>query len=412
MPRTTRYTAAIVSLLLLSSACKGFVPPAPAATAPQKSYNAVFVKGHSEHKPQVESREEPLAPKVSQFLGTDRRVALLPPDQCEKKAMTEGASAQLVDIARTDCGNFMSNLEIELARQGYTVISWQRLRTGRSVADSFEAAKTLGADVVVEIDQLSVGTPQSNSQTITNIAFTESNPDGSQEKPVGVSTATQQQCLNLGHSIATNVKASGTEAVMAAKAVDIKSGTAVWYYSHSEFVDAEDKKTTYERRIFPVQGVSTAPTYDYKPGGLNGLQQAASWVAVGGILTTGLGILIPVASDNPVTVNVPIVLGGVALVSSIVLAIVGNVRMRSYEGRAVQQVVNVTYPPADGILCNGPGVSPVAPPPAVPIAYPQTAAAVQNVTTVTHATYDPARKAIEQLSNHFAVALKRAASSE
>src|SRR6187402_3161130 len=124
MPFSPRISAAIITLIGFSSnACVGFRPPAPTAAVPQKNYGASFDIGQSVYQPTVESREEKLAPQVSHFLGTDKKIALLPPDQCEKKAMTEGASSSLVDIARTDCGNFMSTLEIELARQGYTVIS-------------------------------------------------------------------------------------------------------------------------------------------------------------------------------------------------------------------------------------------------------------------------------------------------
>jgi len=412
MPLSPRLSTAIFTLIgFLSNACVGFTPPAQTGTIEPKNYGAAFDIGQSVHHPTVESREENLAPQVSHFLGTNKKIAILPPDQCEKKAMTEGASSSLVDIARTDCGNFMSTLEIELARQGYTVISWQRLRTGRSVADSFEAAKNLGADVVVEIDQLSIGTPTNNSRTIANIAFSEWNADGSGQKPVLISSDTQKKCLDLGENIGKSMGNYGTEAVMAAKAVDLKTGTAVWYYSHSEFVDTSEEHKTTELRIFPVQGTATAPTYEYQPGGQNGLQKAGTWTFLGGMLITGAGVLIPLAGDNPVRVNAPIVLGSIGMVTGIVLAIIGNAKMRSYERKLATEMPPVTYPAADSVMCTGPGVTPTAPAATSATTYQQPPAAVQSVTTVTHTKYEPERKAIEQLTNHFANAIKRASTS-
>jgi hypothetical protein len=203
---------------------------------------------------------------------------------------------------------------------------------------------------------------------------------------------------------------NGTEAVMAAKAVDIKTGTAVWYYSHSEFVDMSDEQKTTELRVFPVQGTATTPTYEYKPGGLNGLHKAGTWTFLGGMLITGAGLLVPLAGDHPVKVNAPIVIGSIGMVTGIVLAIIGNAKMRSYERKLGTEMPPVTYPSADGVLCVGPGVVPAAPA-AQTASYQQPAAAVQSVTTVTRTKDEPARRAIEQLTNHFANAIKQAATS-
>lgn len=198
---------------------------------------------------------------------------------------------------------------------------------------------------------------------------------------------------------------------MAAKAVDIKTGTAIWYYSHSEFVDTSEEQQTTELRIFPVQGTATTPTYEYKPGGQNGLQKAGTWTFLGGMVITGAGLLVPLAGDNPVRVNAPIVIGSIGMVTGIVLAIIGNAKMRSYERKLGTELAPVNYPPADGVLCVGPGVAPAAPAAAQAATYQQPAAAVQSVTTVTYTKDEPARRAIEQLTNHFATAIKRAATT-
>jgi len=352
-----RSVAALVVLSLLSSSCTKAVGPVVTDPA-SKAYVAEFRMAAATVKPTVVPTVSLLQPERAKSLKPGKKIVLLPPDSCDPQAIRHG-TGNVQDMASTRCGSLMSDLELELGKQGYRIISWQTLRTSGDVSERYKAASRLGAEIIIEINQFSEGEIQNNERAVTEIRYGEMSPLGAPitALPNILPDETRLRCRSVALGIQQNaLPVSAYEAVLSAKAVDPSSGDALWYYSNSQFVGVSSTDEGSVMRHYPAPlGEPPAVDLEYAPGAKNGLQSSGQMIGGLGALGFGFGLLgVALAEDQGLksAATAGMVIGGLALVTGIALGIAGNVKMSAYNRRMTSGQLLRPYIGPEQVLCN------------------------------------------------------------
>ena len=256
--RPLRGILAGCSVGLLACAAGCVTPQAPPFVPwPQvqpKYFGVAFDLSSGTNFFEMNNRTDILAKDAPRLLRTGLKVAFRPPDDCKTtKAGPEAAKQDNLIVMK--CGVLMSSLETTAGMSGYQVVSWQLLQDLTVV----EAARTYDVDVVFEIDQYSTNDREGGITVKGGLQFfEESAPD--QRVPVAVTADVAERCkafvgnlLKLANSSQNRREDSATLAV---KAVDTRSGRAIFYYKKSlKLPGAEDgQKTKSTAFYFDAQG--------------------------------------------------------------------------------------------------------------------------------------------------------------
>ncbi len=113
--------------------------------------------------------------------ATYKTVAVRVPESCldETAAQKEGQTSGKV-ILNTTCGAYFSELEKSLVKNGYRVISWDRIK------NSYDAAVELGADIVFMVNSLETSFAKLGAEAKTVYKFYDAKADGTVTAPVAL----------------------------------------------------------------------------------------------------------------------------------------------------------------------------------------------------------------------------------
>ena len=149
--------APFLALLLSASACRpAFVDCKHEMKLPGSYFLVEYRSGASVGQtPPPEVQE---TPSYAQSRESVHTIALKFPDSCrtEGAATATGTSITSRDIMGTNCGVWLAELERALTEQHYKVISWSALRQQQDTkqVSTYEAARTLGAEVVLVVNSM------------------------------------------------------------------------------------------------------------------------------------------------------------------------------------------------------------------------------------------------------------------
>jgi hypothetical protein len=188
------------------------------------------------------------ARSYAKVLKHTRTVALRAPDGCanEGAAQARGESTKTGGILKTDCGVEMSELERALARQGFSVVSWDAIRkiVNYEKITPVAAARRLGAEVLFMINSLERTRTDLGTNARWEREFLRANAKGETQGRTGVpeSQATQLERLMIGPEQAVTPGAR-LSAVINVSAVDVKTGQTIWFYewTHAEPMQSDIK---------------------------------------------------------------------------------------------------------------------------------------------------------------------------
>jgi hypothetical protein len=155
-------------------------PPPPAPPPPGYLLIESEIGGTYGLAPEVEVRGTPLyTAKHAAF----KTVAIRLPDSCnqETAATVTGVGSRSQTIVQTRCGVWLSELERAFASAGFRVMSWDALK--QAGADSYAAAKKMGADVVFVFNSLDVSEIRGGSTSSVAHRYFHSNAGGDKGPP-------------------------------------------------------------------------------------------------------------------------------------------------------------------------------------------------------------------------------------
>ncbi len=342
---------------VLACSCVAY-EPAPARSAPPpKTYAVQLDLAAEEYVPGLPDRSDALSSDVKTVLKRGKRVGILPPDNC--LTTKAGVSADQSDLIRMDCGVLMSSLEVRLAQAGYQVVSWQVLKpaTGQSGIDR---ARAQNLDVLFEIDQFSAGKIEKDSELSVKLHYLEMT--NGVPVPVDATPQVREQCRGVARAAAAQARhamqGDRFEGVLSAKAVDVGSGTAVWYYQKS-IADLNDKASHRSATIlYDAPGyVPPQPTVD--PRARTNKLQLLGIVFTpvgGGVAALGLGLSQVDTLKDQAPPKYALIGGLGTAALGVLFIILGDGQMRR-ENAARQQQVGPPprYPSPSAVICRTPG---------------------------------------------------------
>ncbi|MCC6215478.1 MAG: hypothetical protein IT376_11480 [Polyangiaceae bacterium] len=151
-----------------------------------------------------------------------------------------------------------------------------------------------------------------------------------------------------------NMAGLGYEGVLSAKAVQVGSGRAVWYYQKS-IVDLDDAQQ--KRRadlLYDARGTALPAPAEHAPGQISTLAAwGGAFTGIGaGVLALGLGLG---QADDPDATSLGGKLttaGAVVAAGGIVMLVLGNRSMGQANDRARAAQGTVSYEPVEAVLCR------------------------------------------------------------
>lgn len=332
----TRRVAA-VSLSLAALGCSH----APVVYPPVKPhyYSLSYETNRNADLGALPRTSQPLAVDAKHVLRRGQRVAFLPPDSCTTDTVSPSGAEDKGTSMLMRCGALVASLEAEVAKAGYSVVSWQALKSSGS---SLDRARSLQVDVLFEVNQLSHDVRRAGQSGISNMRFaSHTGPDG--ESPIAVGRPVAQRC---GDQLLGLVP-PGTEflSTVNLKATEVATGRALWLYQNTvvELVGGETSSSV-RTRYYLAKGERPPPP----PFELSAAHTP-------GVLLTGLGagaltvgLLFETTDDGAFEPHVPSLLGWgtLSLVGGVGLLILDHMLTApSYE------VPNATYPEPAEVLC-------------------------------------------------------------
>ena len=190
------------------------------------------------------------SPKYTELIeaGSIKKVAVRAPDACAAAtaADTTGMAQKEKSVMSTRCGVEMGEIERALTAAGFIVISWRDLdqKIRHDQATALDAAKTLEADVLFQINSLEQVTAKPGSDARWDRVFCRSNKKGEVVEPANID---ESQMSELAGKIKEQeqILANGTvslAAMLDVNAVLVGSGQTIWFYRwiKPELSDRED----------------------------------------------------------------------------------------------------------------------------------------------------------------------------
>jgi hypothetical protein len=346
----------VLSLAVTVAACTPPVPPEPPPDPPTRFYSASAIMDQSDQVDESGSEHGALTPNAAQLVRPGVTVAFFPPNVCATTASEAGTgSTKEKSLIVMECGSLMSRLEAQSAKAGFQVVSWQGLR--HRDKSPLEMARELQVDVLFEVNELSTATQEMGSSRATGMQF------GSQTTPtnreaLAVTPDVAGRCNDV---VGPKLAAAAPKALLAvldAKAVQVQTGRAIWYYKRSthEALGREGRREL--ELYYPAPGkVDWSPP----PRKHNGLQ-------VGGAAMSGIGGLFvfmggTLAGASLASGNEGLRRPGVGMLIPGLLVLAGGATMLAFGNRKAKKPLSVDYPPPvydppEDILCAYPPTLP------------------------------------------------------
>lgn len=351
----------ILSALLVSSlslgACR--LPEAPRTDWPEPERRFVgmsFEVTAANALDTVDNRVDVLTRDAAALLGPGRRIAFYPPDSCRQTtAAPEGA--QQVELVGMNCGVLMSSLETTAAKAGYEVVSWQLLKN----KGALEAAKSFDIAVLLEVDQYSVNDRRAVKVSSANFEFfLQDEPDV--RLPLAVARETALACKELVDAQIRNAIGSIADvedsATLAVKAVDVKSGRALWYYQKTLRLGEDARASRHIDLYFALDG--TRPSYTPPQPSFNAMQKFGGMLLAIGSAGAAAGAGMTAVRRYPeANTGVGILTSSLLVAGAgITLIALGNRKATREAPTAAPAPPPAEYPDAESQLCRSSTVTP------------------------------------------------------
>ena len=200
-------------------------------------------------------------------------IALKFPDSCrtEGAATATGTSTTSSGSMGTNCGVWLAELERALTEQHYKVISWSALRQQQDTkaVSTYEAARTLGADVVRVVNSMETHTIERGASKGASYRYFTSNMRGESIEKYAPNEVDRPWLKTFASShagsILTNKDIVGLGATLDVTAVLATTGESIWFFRHS--VSEAREAATGMRFLFERER-PTGPLVPVRPSGL------------------------------------------------------------------------------------------------------------------------------------------------
>jgi hypothetical protein len=224
--------ATLASVLLLSGCFKSYVavgfhpPPLPA-----------------------QSGEIVSAEPYQKARGAVRRVALRAPTPCLGESAAQQGGGGLGNrwraIQDSRCDVWLGELENALAGAGYQVTSWRKQAGTERIAGTPQAAaRELGADLVLEVNDLVLTPVFAGVADDRTIGFDRSDSAGADRGPAALSDEEHAALVALVRERYPDGALTGLSATIDARAVAVGSGEPVWAYRRTTSDDLSAAQAT------------------------------------------------------------------------------------------------------------------------------------------------------------------------
>jgi hypothetical protein len=254
-PSSRAALSAVCMLLAGATACSHSKPAAP----PTQLYSVEVETDRKNTTGALGNQSLALVKDAKQVLKRGRTVAFLPPDSCRTTSVAPNGASVAGSTIRMECGALLSGLEAEAARIGYTVVSWQALKVERSAAASIGEARSLGVEVLFEINELTEPMQRpGGQQEISQLNFfrdAATDPQSPRWEPMNVTPETASRC-----SADTLMPGEDWISTLNLKATEVSHGRAIWLYQHSvvEHVGEADRQER-RRLVYADPGEAIPP---------------------------------------------------------------------------------------------------------------------------------------------------------
>ncbi len=221
-----RWTESLSSLVLLTA-----LALATSACAPHYLVRSSFIEATHDEPP----AEITATAAYVRSLPAVRRIALRAPDACGNRtaAAQGGAAASAGQILQTNCGVEMAEIERAFSSAGYAVSSWDVVRSmvAQGQVTPLEAARSLGADVLFQVNSLERSTMDPGSSGLWERAFLESSSKGVAGEPAEVSRTLARELERVVVPAERELDPEPRlSATVNASAVLTATGDTIWYY--------------------------------------------------------------------------------------------------------------------------------------------------------------------------------------
>lgn len=372
--------------MLFASGCSH--APVIYPPAPPLYYTVSFETRRTTESGELPPQSDVLAQDAAQLLKPGRKVAFLPPDSCTTESVSPSGAAQDSTSILMRCGALLASLEAEVAKSGYSVVSWQALKSS-GAAGSQERARAMGVNILFEVNQLSQESREPGARQVSNLRFGREEGPG-QALPVPVMPAVAERCAQQ----LSGLKRTGEREYLSTvnlKAVDVATGRALWLYQNTvvERVGQDEENQT--KLYYRADGVRPPPS----PQEESMLGTLGEVFAVGGAVGLGVGAVLSAVDEEEPPSSTPgdlMLAGGAGL--GVGLAMMGLDHLLTEPDRTVPAAV---YPTEEQVLCaSAPQFNPWAAPP--PSASAPTAQYTYTFTQTTAADRDFSRERAERLT--------------
>ncbi len=173
-------------------------------------------------------------------------IAVKAPDRCisETETQSTGRAASGSTVMKTECGVEMAQIERELAKAGYSVISWKILENQMAASNThLAAAKSLNADALFQINSLERTSSAKGQDARWDRRYYKSDATGAVGAPASVKEDVARRLNHIATSEEQKLVSSSNalSATINANVTLVENARNIWFYdwNHQEAM-AED----------------------------------------------------------------------------------------------------------------------------------------------------------------------------
>jgi hypothetical protein len=364
MNHRTVHLAAAATLIAYTTACTLPPEPPPPPEPPTRYYSAAVQVDQSEVRDQATGEDGPLSADAATIIRPGVTVAFYPPNQCVTTPSEAGTGASKEgDLILMDCGALMSRLEAQAGKAKYEVVSWQALK--HRDKPPLEMARELKVDVMFEVNELSIDVRNLGTSRAMDFRFGQQT-SAADRRDMAVTPEVATRCRAVFDPEVARLAPATLEAVLDAKAVEVKTGRALWYYKRTKQESGVSGQQRGLELYYPSPGKidwspPPQPTSLFQRNNL--LQTLGGVFAVVGAATSLSGaVVLPFGIDDN---NASMVKNGKLLLGFGVSLLVGGVVMLAIGNRLQRKKARPPVYPApvydlpEQVVC---ATSPVVPP--------------------------------------------------
>ncbi len=170
-----------------------------------------------------------------------RVIAVKAPDRCisETETQSSGRANSGSTVMKTECGVEMAQIERELAKAGYSVISWKILENQMATSPThLAAAKSLDADALFQINSLERTTSAKGQDARWDRRYYKSDATGMVGAPASVKEDIAYSLNNIADAEEKKLVSSSNalSATINANVTLVENARNIWFYdwSHQE----------------------------------------------------------------------------------------------------------------------------------------------------------------------------------